>query len=53
MRLLHTSRLEIEEFTKRKSSNVLVHGERDVVPDYAIPQYAILSHTWEEDEVTF
>lgn len=36
MRLLHTTRLEMEEFF-----------------DYQIPKYAILSHRWEEDEVSY
>ncbi|KAF5363158.1 hypothetical protein D9758_008344 [Tetrapyrgos nigripes] len=38
MRLLHTSRYELREFSG---------------PDNAIPEYAILSHTWEDDEVLF
>ncbi|KAK2024414.1 HET-domain-containing protein [Colletotrichum zoysiae] len=43
MRLLHTTKLTIEEFTERDSG---AGAECDV------PRYAILSHTWEEEEVT-
>jgi hypothetical protein len=35
MRLLHTARIELREFSPRK-----------------VPGYAILSHTWGEEEVT-
>ena len=40
MRLIHTSTLEIQEFTRQFPSNNL-------------PKYGILSHTWGDDEVTF
>ncbi|KAK1956063.1 HET-domain-containing protein [Colletotrichum sublineola] len=50
MRLLHTTNLNIEEFTGSKSGRLLVHEERNAVPVRAVPRYAILSHTWEEEE---
>ncbi|KAH7309735.1 heterokaryon incompatibility protein-domain-containing protein [Stachybotrys elegans] len=53
MRLLHTTSLSITQFTERKSGAILVHNEWDAVPEYAVPRYAILSHTWEEEEVQF
>jgi hypothetical protein len=53
MRLLHTSRLVVEHFIERKSEATLVSSEHDAVPEYAVPRYVILSHTWEEEEVTF
>ncbi|KAK1594583.1 heterokaryon incompatibility protein-domain-containing protein [Colletotrichum navitas] len=53
MRLLHTTKLKIEEFIGRRSDAVLVREGRDAVPEYTVPRYAILSHTWEEEEVSF
>lgn len=40
MRLVHTSTLELHEFFNSKS-------------DGYMPRYAILSHTWEDGEITF
>ncbi|CAI4218961.1 unnamed protein product [Parascedosporium putredinis] len=53
MRLLHTKLLTLESFTESKSHGLLVGALRDVVPEYAVPTFAILSHTWEEEEVVF
>jgi hypothetical protein len=53
MRLLHTSRLSVEEFTERKSYGTLVASKTDAVEEYAVPRYAILSHTWGDEEVLF
>ncbi|KAK4032106.1 HET-domain-containing protein [Parachaetomium inaequale] len=41
MRLLHTTKLQLVEFQNQ-----------DILPS-AIPPYAILSHTWAEEEVSF
>lgn len=48
MRLLYTKRMTIESFTEYQGGNAL----GDAVPEYAVPRYAILSHTW-ADEVSF
>src|SRR5256714_4011235 len=53
MRLLHTTKLKIHQFVEHGSSATLIHREGDSVAEYAVPRYAILSHTWGDDEVLF
>ena len=52
--LLHTTRLKLEQFTESRSSGMLFFGtDIDAVPEYTVPRFAILSHTWGEQEVLF
>jgi hypothetical protein len=53
MRLLHTTKLKIHQFVEHGSSATLIHREGDSVAEYAVPRYAILSHTWGDDEILF
>ncbi|KAH8646407.1 heterokaryon incompatibility protein-domain-containing protein [Tricladium varicosporioides] len=52
MRLLHTTTLKIEQFLESGNPSSLAHFEGSV-SGVAIPKYAILSHTWGDEEVSF
>lgn len=51
MRLLHTTTLEVIPFTESGDSSVITSEINDF-STFAIPKYAILSHTWGSGEVT-
>jgi hypothetical protein len=53
MRLLHTTRLKLTQFTESRSSGMLVDTDVGAGPEYTVPRFAILSHTWEDEEVVF
>jgi hypothetical protein len=56
MRLLHTTMLEMREFISTgldETIFVIDEGSYEEINNSGIPNYAILSHTWGEEEVTF
>ncbi|CAK7224042.1 hypothetical protein SBRCBS47491_005414 [Sporothrix bragantina] len=53
MRLLDTASLQVVHFLESSRNNTQLGAELNDHSTLAVPRYAILSHTWEEDEVTF
>ncbi|KAH8802704.1 heterokaryon incompatibility protein-domain-containing protein [Xylogone sp. PMI_703] len=51
MRLLHTSTLGVIPFIEGNNSSAITSNANEY-PALTIPKYAILSHTWEDGEVT-
>ncbi|KAL1894883.1 hypothetical protein Sste5346_005570 [Sporothrix stenoceras] len=53
MRLLHTRTLWVVNFVEKGCNASQLGAELNTHSSLAVPRYAILSHTWEDGEVTF
>ncbi|CAK7228113.1 hypothetical protein SEUCBS140593_006806 [Sporothrix eucalyptigena] len=53
MRLLHTRTLQVIHFVETSRNESQLGAELNSHSTLSVPRYAILSHTWEDSEVTF